>query len=297
MTIVHTAIVGMRYLTLPKAFLDTAAISQTIFVRDPSNAHDANAVKCVLNGVHFGFIQKEKAAQISDAVRLSRNYSLWETGRTANTIYIKIRFSSEAIIDKTEKKRATNHDAREKTDLVHTARKTTPREPAPLSTEHIRKTNSKRQQTTSIHKTQTTKNPRKTEKEITQPKVASSKLDKNSRNSTTSQESSVKSLLLIVGGLLFLFFALSALEQTEKRKLTEPSSVNQPPKRSNNVTLEREIPTHKIEVVPTETPNSNLPGVPLFGLPANARLIDGGTNWNCSDGYRKVVDHCQLISP
>ena len=90
MAYVYTAIVGMRFRNLNPSYRSTIDISKIKLSREPSNLHDRFAVKCIFNGVHFGYIEKNKSEQVSKHLANSNGYriKLLKSGETFYNISI-----------------------------------------------------------------------------------------------------------------------------------------------------------------------------------------------------------------
>lgn len=99
MAYIYTSIVGMRFLKLSASFLSVIDVEQSVLVREPTNPHDAHAVKCIFNGIHFGYIEKKKSENVGLRLGSCDSYviKLIESGE--NFYNIRITFRSKTGAD------------------------------------------------------------------------------------------------------------------------------------------------------------------------------------------------------
>ena len=62
---IGTKIVGLKHRTVTPEFLRTLVGSSIILQTEPENVHDRFALKAIFNGIHFGYIEKEKSKYIT----------------------------------------------------------------------------------------------------------------------------------------------------------------------------------------------------------------------------------------
>ena len=86
-----TVIVGMRYRSnVSERDLAKVATQKVILVREPSNAHDANAIKCLVDGKHIGYITREDAAILAPNLDSRAPYSVQFLERHKNSIAVSV---------------------------------------------------------------------------------------------------------------------------------------------------------------------------------------------------------------
>lgn len=72
---VSVDIVGMRYRDLDESFVGNIDFSNIILEREPNNPYSKYAVKCVFNGIHFGYVSEVYAEKISNLLDKKVSYS------------------------------------------------------------------------------------------------------------------------------------------------------------------------------------------------------------------------------
>jgi hypothetical protein len=71
------AIVGMRFRpNISQDDIDGVSSSSIQLLREPHNPHDSNAVKCIVKGKHFGYINREAAENVSPLLVEGAEYSI-----------------------------------------------------------------------------------------------------------------------------------------------------------------------------------------------------------------------------
>jgi hypothetical protein len=68
-------IVGLQHRNLPKEFTSKIGSSSIYFVNEKNNQFDKFAVKCVTDGKHFGYIEKENSKFINALVRTNAEFT------------------------------------------------------------------------------------------------------------------------------------------------------------------------------------------------------------------------------
>jgi hypothetical protein len=61
-------IVGLQHRNTTKDFISKLSASSIEFEREPKNPHDKFAVKCISNGIHFGYVEKKYSKLISTLI-------------------------------------------------------------------------------------------------------------------------------------------------------------------------------------------------------------------------------------
>lgn len=72
---VSVDIVGMRYRELDNGFLNGTDFSNIILEREPNNPYSKNAVKCMFNGVHLGYLSEVYAERVSNLLDKKISYT------------------------------------------------------------------------------------------------------------------------------------------------------------------------------------------------------------------------------
>ncbi len=68
-------IVGLQYRGLSKDFIEKIGQSELIFKCEANNKYDKNAVQCITNGIHFGYIEKDKSQYINTLIKTSNKFT------------------------------------------------------------------------------------------------------------------------------------------------------------------------------------------------------------------------------
>ena len=112
MAYVYTAIVGMRFRNLPAKFRSAIDISKTKLSREPTNSHDKFAVKCIFNGVHFGYIARTDSEEVFNYLSTFSEYRIKQLESGENFYKISITFQKLEI--PTNKAKPSVHRASKK---------------------------------------------------------------------------------------------------------------------------------------------------------------------------------------
>lgn len=90
------AIVGMRFRpNVTQSDIDNIQASEIELQREPLNPHDSNAVKCMVRGKHFGYINRETAEQISPLLKQGVEYSITIVEKYAQSIQVDLYLTSK----------------------------------------------------------------------------------------------------------------------------------------------------------------------------------------------------------
>lgn len=72
----NTKIVGLQHRGVSTAFVDNLYASRIKLIPEPTNKHDKNAVMCIFDGTHFGYIEKEKSPLVSQIISTNTSYAI-----------------------------------------------------------------------------------------------------------------------------------------------------------------------------------------------------------------------------
>ena len=95
MAYIYTNIVGMRFLKLPASFLSAIDVEKSVLVREPTNPHDPHAIKCIFDGIHFGYIEKKKSENLGYRLASCGSYAIRLIESGGNYYSIRITFKSK----------------------------------------------------------------------------------------------------------------------------------------------------------------------------------------------------------
>ena len=73
---VKFSIVGFKHRGVDITFIQNITGNSIRFQPEPTNRHDPNAVKCISEDRHFGYIEKEKAAAVQRLIKSSSNFTI-----------------------------------------------------------------------------------------------------------------------------------------------------------------------------------------------------------------------------
>lgn len=95
----NTKIVGLKHRGISLAFVNNISASRIKLVLEPTNKHDKNAVMCIFDGIHFGYIEKEKSSLVNHIVSTSStiSVSIKKTDEFEITIFITFENKSESV--------------------------------------------------------------------------------------------------------------------------------------------------------------------------------------------------------
>jgi hypothetical protein len=88
--------------------------------REPKNLHDPNAVKCVANGKHIGYINKEMAMPISPLLAEGASYEVAVIERYTQSVAIALVFEVADKPKSTRRPKVKGKQAQEAQALNHT---------------------------------------------------------------------------------------------------------------------------------------------------------------------------------
>ena len=88
-------IVGLQYRELPSGFLGKLEAYTIKFEREPKNIHDKYAVKCLSNGLHFGYIESSYSRFVGQLLLRNILTSLKVISKTQKNIAIDFSFPSQ----------------------------------------------------------------------------------------------------------------------------------------------------------------------------------------------------------
>ena len=95
MASLNTKIVGLKHKGIDRAFVENVIASRIKLVAEPTNRHDKHAVMCVFDGIHFGYIEKEKSLVVSEIIRTTPNYEISIGEKDGFKIEITVNFESD----------------------------------------------------------------------------------------------------------------------------------------------------------------------------------------------------------
>ena len=118
------AIVGMRFRAeVTDEDLDNLGRYRIELEREPENTHDTNAVKCVANGKHIGYINRDMALTISPLLTEGAPYEIAVIERYKQSVAIELIFE---VADKPNSTRRPKH--RQKSEKERTRQAQIPKQ-------------------------------------------------------------------------------------------------------------------------------------------------------------------------
>ena len=278
MAYIYTSIVGMRFRNLSASVLSSIDVEKTVLVPEPTNPYDSHAVKCVFNNIHFGYIEKKKSEEVTNQLAYFDGYriKLIKSGENYYNISITFRSKGQSAGSGGEISPGSTYIRGGSTQNPTVQLKAT-------SNSGVSQEKAKSTQAADSTRTKT----RTTERRVntqTRPTRTTSKSTKD------ESDSSSWIVWLIVGLVVFAVFSGSDTDEGRgsgsTRVVTPATAENGPQPAILN--LPRNAASGRRTVTGPETP-----GIPILGLPANARFTDNGSNWECLSGFRRVGQGCE----
>lgn len=278
MAYIYTNIVGMRFRNLSSSVLSSIDVEKTVLVPEPTNPYDSHAVKCLFNNIHFGYIEKNKSEEVTNQLAYFDSYriKLIKSGENYYNISITFRRKGQSA--------GSVGEIRPGSTYVRGGSKQNPTiqvKATSISGVSPKKAKSTQAADSTLTKTQSTERRVNTQ---TRPTRSTSRPTKD------ESDSSSWIVWLIIGLVVFAFFSGS---DTDEGRDLGSTGVVIPVKAENSpqpaiLNLPRNAATGGPTVIEPETP-----GIPILGLPANARFTDNGNNWECLSGFRRVGQSCE----
>lgn len=88
-------LVGLEFRELPNGFTDRLDAASIKFEREPKNTHDKYAVKCISNGLHFAYVEREKARFIGYLLLRNIPIALKIQSQTSKYVRLTISFPKQ----------------------------------------------------------------------------------------------------------------------------------------------------------------------------------------------------------
>lgn len=79
-------IVGMRYRNLPNGFIESIDYEKVELKQEPENEYSSNAVQCIYQGLHFGYVSEENAKIVFDILSTNSPYKTQLLEQYSNTV-------------------------------------------------------------------------------------------------------------------------------------------------------------------------------------------------------------------
>ena len=278
MAYIYTNIVGMRFLNLSASVLSSIDVEKTVLVPEPTNSYDSHAVKCVFNNIHFGYIEKKKSKEVTNQLAYFDGYRIKLIKSGENYYSISITFRSKG------QSTGSGGDIRPGSTYIRGGSTQNPTVQV-KATSNSGVPKKKAKSTLAIDSTRT--NNRPTERRVnpqTRPTRTTSKPTKDESDSLSWI------VWLIIGLVVFAVFSGS---DTDEGRGSGSTGVVTPVNAENGpqpaiLNLPRNAATGRPTAIEPETL-----GIPILGLPANARFTENGSNWECLSGFRRVGQGCE----
>jgi len=71
-----TKIVGLKYRGISQNFVKNLIGSEVSFILEPENKYDRFAIKCVANGLHFGYVSKNDSTVFTGLIKIARKITI-----------------------------------------------------------------------------------------------------------------------------------------------------------------------------------------------------------------------------